>query len=224
MTVAVAALGWLLVAALVVELRRRSALLADAAHELRGPLTSMSLGLETLRARPVAGRTADALLFELGRLQAATDDVAAAARGRRACPRARPLDPHAVVKCAGDAWRPAAERRGGRVLLQWDAGSRRINADPRRLAQVLGNLLSNAVEHGGADVMVRSRVTGDALRVEVVDRGPGSDAPDRGERGHGRGLAIARRSLEQAGGRLETRPRAGGGRIAVAEIPLERGR
>ena len=222
MTLVAAATGWCLAAALLVELRRRSALLADAAHELRGPLTSISLGLDSLGARLGARRTADALLLELGRMHAATDDVAAAARGRRARPQPRPLDPHAVVERAGDAWRPVAARRGGRVLLDWEATAGQINADPRRLAQALGNLLANAVEHGGGDVTVRGRAVGDAIRVEVADRGQVSPGQRQTPGGRGRGLAIAKRSLEQAGGRLDSRPRAGGGRVAIAELPLER--
>ena len=46
----VAALGWCAAGALLFEMRRRSALLADAAHELRGPVTALSLGLEALRS------------------------------------------------------------------------------------------------------------------------------------------------------------------------------
>lgn len=222
MILVAAVAGWCVAGALLFELRRRSALLADAAHELRGPLTSISLGLESIRSRPLARRTADALLFELGRVHAATDDVAAAARGRRARPQSRRLNPHAVVEHVGEAWRPAARRRGGRILVDWDAGSARVQADPRRLAQALGNLLANAVEHGGADVTVRGRIADDELRVEVADRG-GRQAAGQ-VNGRGRGLAIARRSLEEAGGRLESRARAGGGRVAIAELPLESAR
>jgi two-component system sensor histidine kinase MtrB len=92
------------------------------------------------------------------------------------------------------------------------------------LAQALGNLLANAVEHGGGDVTVRGRTAGDAIRVEVADRGQGLTGQRQSTGGRGRGLAIAKRSLEQAGGRLDSRPRAGGGRVAIAELPLERAR
>lgn len=223
MTVLLAALGWCAAVALVLELRRRSALLADAAHELRGPVTALSLGLEALRRQPASRRRADALLTELGRVDAAAGDVAAAARGRRAAPQPRPLDLRHLAESGSEAWRPAAARHGGRVLLDWDAGRPRVAADPHRLAQAFGNLLANAVEHGGGEVVVRGRRSADAVRVEISDRGPG-DRPVAARAGRGRGLAIAKRAVEQAGGRLVTTERSRGGRSVVAELPLERAR
>ena len=224
MTLVLAGIGWCVAGALFIELRRRSALLADAAHELRGPLTPISLGLESLRAHPGGRRIADALLAELGRLQVATDDVAAAARGRRARPQPRPLDPRVVVERTSEAWRAPARRRGGRVLVDWDAGARQVHADPGRLAQALGNLIANAVEHGGGDVTVRGRSARDAVRVEVSDRGDAPAGPRGPQTARGRGLVIARRRLEEAGGRLDAQRRPGGGRTAIVELPVERAR
>ena len=61
------------------ELRRRAGLVADAAHELRGPLTAISLGIEALRRQPAARRRAEALATELCRMEVAAEDVGAAA-------------------------------------------------------------------------------------------------------------------------------------------------
>ena len=81
------AAGWLLAVALLLELRRRSGLIHDAAHELRGPLTAISLGIEALRRQPAARHRAEALATEVCRMEMAADDAAAAAGGRRAVAR-----------------------------------------------------------------------------------------------------------------------------------------
>lgn len=213
MTATAAFAGWCVAAALAIELRRRSALIADAAHELRGPLTAISLGLESVRRQPVTRRRAEALLTELGRIEMAADDLAAAARGRRSPGEARPVDLRALAEQTSEAWRAAAARCGGRVLLDWQAGPAHVRADPRRLAQALGNLVANAVEHGGGEVVVRGRRTPGGVRLEVSDRG---------RPGRGRGLEIAGRAVAEAGGGLASHERSRGGRVAVAELPVER--
>lgn len=218
-----ASLGWFAAVLAALELRRRSSLLADAAHELRGPVTALSLGLEALRRQPASRRRAEALLAELGRVEAATQDVAAAARGRRADPDPQMVDLRHLATAGSEAWRPAAARRGGRVLMEWRAGRTAVRADPRRLAQAFGNLLANAVEHGGGEIVVRGERSGRTVRVEIRDRGPREPSARTG--GHrGRGLAIAKRAVEQAGGRIDSRERPDGGRSVVAELPLESAR
>ena len=225
MSTLAAVAGWCLAAALLLELRRRAALLADAAHELRGPLTAISLGIEALRRQPAARRRADALATELCRMEVAADDVAAAGRGRRAPKRAEDVSLRQLVERSGEAWQAAAGGRGGRVAFDWGADGEIVRADPRRLAQAFGNLIANAVEHGGGEIVVRGRRSNGAIRVEIEDRGTAAAMPARTGRERtarrGRGLAIATRALEQAGGRLGASDRPGGGRLAVAELPLE---
>jgi signal transduction histidine kinase len=219
----VAGIGWLLAGGLLVELRRRAGLVADAAHELRGPLTAISLGIEALRRQPAARRRAEALATELCRMEVAADDVSAAARGRRAPERPTRLGLERLVNASRESWQPAAERRGGRVAFDWAADGATVRADKRRLAQAFGNLIANAVEHGGGEIVVRGRRANGAIRVEVEDRGGPAPMPRerRSERDRGRGLAIAARGLEHAGGRLVSFDRPKGGRVAVAELPVE---
>ena len=220
-TLLAAVAGWMLVAALLWELRRRAALVADAAHELRGPLTAISLGTEALRRQPAARHRAEALATEVCRMEIAADDVSAAARGRRAVAYPERLDFARLVRRSGEAWQPAAGRRGGRVTFDWRAGAAAVRADRRRLAQAFGNLLANAVEHGGGEIVVRSRPAKGGIQVEVEDRGTAASRRVR-RAGRGRGIAIATRALEEAGGRLVSFDRPGGGRVAVAELPVER--
>jgi len=74
-----------------------------------------------------------------------------------------------------------------------------------RVAQALGNLIANAFEHGGGRPVLRGVRRGNAVRIEVEDRG--------------RGLAIAQRAAEDAGGRLQlTSTRAG--TVAAVELPV----
>lgn len=224
MTLLLCSVGWLVALALLLELRRRARLIRDAGHEIRGPLFAISLGLEALRRQPLARRRAQALLTELSRVEAAADDIGAAARGRRAPSVAEPIRLDRLVESSADAWAPAAALAGGSVRCEWPEGATPVRADTRRLAQAFGNLLANAVEHGGGEIVVRAAPAGNAIRVEVSDSG-GAVVPLRGRAsrsGRGRGLVIAERVLREAGGRLESRDRPDGGRIAVAELPLDR--
>ena len=142
------------------------------------------------------------------------DDLAAARSGRRAraLPVALPLE--RVLRGAAAGWRTA----GRPLRLRWDAGPAVVRADRRRLAQAFSNLLANAVEHGSGPVEVSGRRAGAGVRVEVTDRGPAPGTrpagPDRG-----RGLGIAARAVEEAGGRLELE-RAPDGTTAAVELPL----
>jgi signal transduction histidine kinase len=211
----IAAAGWALaLAALVacVRLCRRLELVADAEHELRGPLTAVALAVE-------AGAGREAVESELERARAALADLNAARDGWRTPPRPRRLALERVVAGAASAWDAAARTAGGRVDLDWRAGPVSVRADRRRLAQAFGNLLANAVEHGGAEVRLRGVRAGRAVRVEVIDRGQGFGAAGRPGSGRGRGLAIAARAVEDAGGSLRVAGTEGGGRVAV-ELPL----
>jgi len=98
-----------------------------------------------------------------------------------------------------------------------------VFADPLRIAQACANLVGNAAEHGGGVVRVRVRATGDRVRIEVADDGPGLPASvsaltataraRRGPRGHG--LAIAAAIAEHHGGCLHAAPSDGGARLML---------
>lgn len=194
MTLALALSGWLcalLACWRVGALARRLELVACAEHELRGPLAALTLA--AARSRPVPALVVEG---QLERARVALADLSAARRGRRAPPEVRRQEAQAVAERAAAAWN---------VPLEWHAGRAPVDADPSRLSQALGNLLSNALEHGGGRAVVRGVRCGDRLRIEVADRG--------------RGLAIAARAVEEAGGRLAL---ASGpdGTIAAVELPL----
>jgi signal transduction histidine kinase len=204
--------GWLLAllfGVAVVRLRRRLELVARAEHELRGPLTAFSLGIESARrGSPVA------LDAEFARACAALDDLTAARRGRQAALAPRPLDIEALVRSSAHAW-------GARV--DWRAGSTPpLTADGGRVAQALGNVLANAAEHGGGDVAVEAERDDAVVRIRIANpKKPPVPVPIR-IADRGRGLRIADAAARAAGGSLSLEDRDAEFR-ATLDLPLPAG-
>src|SRR4051794_25823472 len=199
--------GWaaaviaLVVAGLLrVRLIRRVALVAEAAHELRGPLTAAGLALHGAGGDP--GRLAAAEL-ELRRAGLALEDLVGAPRGRRATATLEHVDVRAVAGEVVAAARPMAARFGTMVRLELPPGPAGVRADRLRLAQALANLVVNAAEHGGGDVLVRVAPTAQRVRIEVHDGGPGPTPAE---------LAAAARRRATAGGGPRAGPARGGRR------------
>lgn len=216
--------AWLLASGLAVavwRLRRRLELVAQAAHELRGPLTAVSYAVAALRRE--AGGVRRALRFEseLERMRIGLEDLDAARAGRRAPARPQAVRLEQALDRAAASWRPALGAGRG-LRVRWEAGGALVRADRTRLAQALGNVMANAVEHGSGTIEVRAVRRDDrSVRVEVSDEGP---AVRQGRRrrpapGRGRGLGIASRAVREAGGRLELDRRPDGTTAAI-ELPL----
>ena len=103
--------------------------------------------------------------------------------------------------------------------------TRTVHTDPRRVRQILLNLLSNATHFGALEpIVMRCADTDSGVTVEIIDRGPAIAAEDisrifeefvqldgRGGEGTGLGLAISRRLADLLGGRLEVDSRLGQG-------------
>jgi signal transduction histidine kinase len=222
---AAAALAWALAAHRL--LRLRMALVAQAAHELRGPLQAALLGLHGVVAPAGGGaRRLAAVELELRRAGLALDDLEAARSGRRRADRPLTVDVGALLAGAVEGWRPLAGARAAELHFAPPATRFLVRADPLRLAQATGNLVANALEHGSGPVRVRVHGTAAHVRIEVRDQGPGLPAPvaelaalrrgHAGRRGHG--LAVARRVAARHGGRLLTAPVASGACV-VLELP-----
>ena len=225
--------GWLVAFASVLVQRRRSELIARAIHEIAGPLNAAGLALHAARPERGGGGAAASRLgaidVELRRAGRALEDLDAARAGRRARDRARVVDVGSLLAQQALAWQGLARTRG--AALRVAAGSGLVvRGDGVRLAQAVGNLIANAIEHGGERVELVACAAGDRVRVEVRDDGGGLPAPipsltrraraGRGSRG--RGLAIASEIARRHGGRLATAPAARGARI-VLDLPALRG-
>jgi signal transduction histidine kinase len=231
MSALLAAVGWCAALGALVTLAgvrasagRRMALVAEAAHELRAPLSAALLGLHGVVADAPGARRVAAVELELRRAGLALADLDAAPRGRRAPELAEPIELRALLLEAVEGWRPLANALGGELLFD-PAGARLlVHADRLRLAQAVGNLVLNALEHGAGPVRVRAHATRTHARIEVRDQGPGLPAPvaelagglHAGRRGHG--LAIAERVAHRHGGRLLTAP-VSAGACVVLELP-----
>jgi len=206
-------------------LESRFALVAEASHELRGPITAVSLGLSTLvrDAEPGHARHAAALDLELRRAGLALEDLAAAPEGRRSPPRLGPVDVGDLLEEAGEAWGSVASALGAAVHVEPPAEWWVVLADRPRLAQALSNLVANALEHGETPVVLRARPAPGVLRLEVADSGRGlpHGLPDprrhAGRRGHG--LGIAARASAASGGVLRSE-RGAEGHVMAIELPL----
>jgi signal transduction histidine kinase len=205
---------------------RRRAAVAEACHELRGPLAAVSLGLE-LEAR--RGRLDAARLrgieLELGRAVVALEDLEVARGLGTVRVRDASVGVRRMLEDSVEAWRPAAATRGVELQLRWSGPDAVVAGDRPRLARATGNLIANAIEHGGGEAEVSGRVVLSVVRVEISDCGPGLDAPvaeliagGRPGARHGHGLRIAHGIAVAHGGRLAAAPSTRGARL-VLELP-----
>lgn len=204
---------------------------ARVCHELRGPITAARLGLQLgARTDGLSPGTLRAIDLELGAAALALDDLSDIGRGQpgggRGC---EAVDLGELLADCIEAWRAGAADRGIKLELMRVGDPVQVWGDRLRLAQATGNLIANAIEHGGGAVQVGVRAEAGGVRVEVVDGGPGLPAPvaeltrrphgGRGQRG--RGLAIAAAIAEDHGGRLAAAPSERGARLVLA-LPVPR--
>ena len=203
------------------ELRRRQ-LTADIAHELRSPLTNIRNHLDAFDdgLLELTPPNMSALDSETERLSTLVEDLAVVASLDEGTLRMhpRPVDLAALVDSALDARRVQAIAAGISLNRLGNCGE--VVIDPDRTAQILGNLLDNALRHTPAGGTVAVRIESDvtAVDVHVTDTGSGITADDlphvfdrlwrgdtaRGHSGHhGLGLAIARGLAIAQGGSLD---------------------
>jgi two-component system sensor histidine kinase BaeS len=204
--------------------------IANAAHELRTPLTNLQGYLEALRDGVlVADRTTyESLLEEADRLVRLSHSLDALAEGDAATapPPLEELDMVAAIRAALDLAQPLLERADLHLVVNLPerlAG----RANPDHLAQVLGNLISNAARYtpsGGTVTVGAERRPADLL-VSVANTGDGIPATDlervferfyrveksrdRARGGAGIGLAIVKQLVETGGGRVGAESRDG---------------
>ncbi len=205
----------------------RMELVARACHEVRGPLAAARLGLSWGQRNDGLSRSRlHALEQELERAGLAVDDLENARRGSAAVPlQWRALEVADLVSASVAAWEASAATRCTRIKQVWSGPHVQIEGDRVRLAQALGNLIANALEHGRGPVEVRAGSDSDVARVEVQDSGPGLDAPiaelagRRSSSARGHGLAVAASIVAAHGGRLSSAPSSAGARL-VMTLPL----
>ncbi len=226
--------------------RRKNEFLAMLAHELRNPLASI------INIAPILGRRAyepstvrqmsGVLLRQASHLARLVDDLLDVARITRGKIALRPqsLDVQEVIEHALDVARPLIAARQQSVTFDPPPQPLKVDGDPVRLTQVIGNLLSNAAKFSpdGARIQVSAAQVDGAVQIGVRDEGAGIDAHilphvfdlfvqgdqslDRSQGGLGIGLTVAKRLVELHGGRIEVRS-AGEGRGSEFMIVLPAG-
>lgn len=222
-------------------LRRQMA--ADIAHELRNPLAVIQSNLEAMLdgVRPLSkDSVADAHEETqlLSRLITDLRDLSLAEAGQLAL-QLRPTDLGELVQASVE--RLASHARDKEVELKADVpeGLPRVEVDPDRIAQVLGNLLENALRHtpegGRMTVRLEPKETGEAVWATVRDTGPGiteDHLPNVFERfyradrsrsrsggGSGIGLAVVKQLVEAHGGTVWADSFPGEGASFGFELP-----
>jgi two-component system, OmpR family, sensor kinase len=189
------------------------------AHELRRRMAAVRVAGEAVALLRERGADPGAMLELLLDEVADLDQLAAELLGDRAP--AVPADDHApdVAAAVQAAARTVAVARGATVRVQAGAQAE-VEASPAMLRQAVENLIDNAAVHGGpggVEVDVRPDPVAGQVEVVVADRGAGgAGAPS----GHGIGLFVVRRFLEEAGGHAWVAERDGGGTMVGLRLPL----
>ena len=228
--------------------RRR--LVADVAHELRTPLTNLRAQLEAIEdglqaADPATLRSLHEETMLLARLTDDLQDLALAEAGRLPLHRER-LDAGAALEAAASAIRPRAAARDVTLRVEVASATPALDGDPARLAQILRNLLENALAHtpaGGTIALSAAPSPASAgdgnhpggVEITVADTGPGIAAEHlphlfdrfyradasraRGTGGSGLGLAIVRQLAELHGGSVRVASEPGRGARFTVSLP-----
>lgn len=224
----------------------KSELLQVAAHDLRGPLTSMQLVVDaSVKLQAVAGPDALRMVEQqLKQMTAILNDVldVEALEGGRRNFTLEPLDPVELARDAVLRLSAIGAVKSTRLELACPPTLPRVKADRTALNQITDNLISNAIKFSPhhSTVRVELRVWNGFVRLEVHDQGPGVPAteterifakyvrgtarPTAGEKSTGLGLSIVRQLASAMNGRVWCEPaKEGHGAVFVFVIPEDAG-
>jgi signal transduction histidine kinase len=225
--------------------QHKSDFLANMSHELRTPLNAIIGFSEVLLERmfgEINTKQKEYLedILSSGRhlLSLINDilDISKVEAGRMEL-QLGPVDLRFVLQNAVSLVRERATRQGISVALDVDAAVGTIEADERRLKQILFNLLSNAVKFtpaGGRVILSAARID-DAVQISVRDTGIGirnedhdrifeefqQAGPGKAVEGTGLGLALAKRFVEMHGGRIWVESAVGAGSAFTFTLPVQ---
>ncbi|HEX6208415.1 MAG TPA: HAMP domain-containing sensor histidine kinase [Actinomycetota bacterium] len=229
-------------AALEERIARERRFVGDVSHELRTPLTTLRASADYLLERADElpeqhVRAVELLSADLDYLRRLVDDLLDISR-LESGPIQLSLEPLNV----GDLVREVVAQRSrvadGEVRVEVDGGGDSLTtlADKRRLERVVGNLVDNALTHGGLPVTVRVGAANGTITLAVEDRGPGiggrdlprifdrfykadPSRPRLDGRGSGLGLAFAQENAKLHGGEIEVESSPGAGATFLFRLP-----
>ncbi len=204
---------------------------ADASHQLRTPLTALSMRLEEIEmisTEDEVRNEAQRSLEQVERLTGVVTDLLDS--NARTAGQTEAIHVLEVLNTEREEWEvPFAH--AGRELVFADEAALPVLADEAKLAQVLATLIENSLRYGAGTTRVASRrsTNGRGVMIEVSDQGGGVEAdlaPDifeYGVSGHGSsgiGLALARDLMQGMGGRIElTQQRPPVFTVSLAAVP-----
>ncbi|MDB4966130.1 MAG: Phytochrome, two-component sensor histidine kinase [Myxococcales bacterium] len=219
--------------------RELDAFAGRVAHDLRGPLGSVSLAASILSRRGAgdSNPVMDRLVRGIARMQALIDDLLTLSRVGQELPDAS-CDPRESA---------AALREDFLTQHQSDGAELRVEVEPARvrgkaelLRQVLWNLTENGVKYRRpetrAEVAIVGRVESAGYELRVSDNGTGMDPEDvrrvfepfhradrtRDRPGTGLGMSIVKRIVDASGGSIRVESQLGRGTVVVITLPLAR--
>ena len=220
--------------------------IANIAHEFRTPLSALAASIELLmdQAPDFSTEEVDELLksLHLGvlSLQTLVDNLLESASIEaghfRVSP--RPYDLDKIIQEVITTMQPLIDKYGQCLILEANEPLPVVMADPRRIVQVLVNLISNAIRYGPemGEVTLSVSVHKDQVTVQVADRGPGISGEQRellfrrfeypaaagtqSKVGAGLGLSVVKAIVEAHGGRTGMDDRPGGGSIFWFTLPI----
>ncbi len=228
--------------------RAKTAILGIAAHDLSNQLGALVLGVKSLqveceRHAAIAPwrddvHDLDSAATELRELLRRLLDYSAIQKGTLSS-RPEETDLIGLVKRCVEDWQSVSAAKAQTLSATPPLEAKLVaHVDPARLAQVLHNLISNALKYAprNTPVEVVLKLFGDSALIEVADRGPGIDPADQpqlfqafralsnrptgGESSTGLGLHIARAIIENEGGQIGYLARPGGGSMFWLTVPL----
>lgn len=223
----------------------KSSLLRTVTHDLRNPLTGLTLGIDLLRHGDPAAPEVRAQLEQMRgsaqlmmRLINDLVDANVLESGRRNFTWTR-VDAASVLREAAEGLAATAARKGIRIDFSAQEKSMAVQSDLTALRQVADNLISNAVKYSPRDsvIDVAAKWTGTGLCLQVRDRGPGispearatvfteygqgNAKPTGGEKSIGLGLWIVQRVVAALHGRVWCEDAPGGGTVFLVELPRQ---
>ncbi|MGF7137301.1 PAS domain S-box-containing protein [Paraburkholderia sp. EB58] len=228
--------------------RRKDEFLAMLAHELRNPLAPIRNAIELLDpSRAPAPQDFETMRAVIGRqvrhLSRLVDDLLDVARitQGKITLRQENVSLAAAIEAAIETVAPALDKKAHTLKTEMPDDSLYVIGDGVRIAQVLGNILSNAVKYTpqGGEILIDVRESDEVVQIAVRDNGVGMSAEtipvifelfvqsqnslERSEGGLGIGLPLARTLVELHGGQLEAFSGGPGhGSEFIVSLPLAR--
>ena len=219
--------------------------LANITHEFRTPLSALAASTELLLDQapdlgPVELRELlTSLYLGIVRLQMLIDNLleSASLEAGRFHVYPRPSDLGEIIAEATQMMRPLQEKYGQGLVVELPTTIPLAQADPRRIVQVLVNLLSNAIQYSPdkTESILSAVVSKDWVRVAIADRGPGVPLGKRSKlfqrfvyygaeesesrHGAGLGLSVVKAIVEAHGGQVGVDDRPGGGSVFWFTLP-----